>query len=127
MDALGAGADGDALGGQDVADRLGDVGVFVGDQARTLLDHGDLRAETAEGLGELEADVAAADHDQVFGQGVEREEGAVVQRPHPIDAGQVRDGGAGADVEEDLRGREPPVADGDLARAGRAGPGRRSA
>ena len=119
-DALGAGAHRDAFGGEDLADRLGDVGVLVGDQARTLLDHGDGGAEAAEGLGELEADVAAADDDQVLGQGVEGEQRAVGQRGDPVDAGQVRHRGAGADVEEDAPGGERAVADRDAC-AGRSG------
>ena len=41
------------------------------DQARTLLDDGDLRAEAAIHLAELEADVAAADDDQMLGQKVD--------------------------------------------------------
>ena len=59
---------------EDAAHGLGDVGVLAADQPRPLLDHRDLGAEAAEGLGELEADVAAADHDEVAGQRVEGEE-----------------------------------------------------
>ena len=47
------------------------------DQPRALLDHGDRGAEAAEGLGELEADVAAADDHQVPRQRVEREQRGV--------------------------------------------------
>ena len=48
--------------------RVGDVGVLAGDQPRRHLDHGDLGAEAAVHLRELQPDVAAADDDQVLGQ-----------------------------------------------------------
>ena len=46
---------------------------------RPLLDHRHLGAQAAEGLGELEADVAAADDDEVAGQLFEREHAGVVE------------------------------------------------
>ena len=54
-----------------------------------LLDDRHLGAEAAERLGELEADVAAADDDEVAGQLVEREQRCVVERRHVADAGEV--------------------------------------
>ena len=56
----------DALGLEDLLHRLRDVLVLARDQARRHLDDGDRAAEAAEHLPELEADVAAADHDQVL-------------------------------------------------------------
>ena len=93
----------DALGLEDAAHRLGDVRVLAADQVRRLLDQGDLGAEAAVALRELEADVAAADHHEVGGQLVEREDAGVGQRRDVAHPGQAGDGGAGADVEEDAR------------------------
>ena len=109
-DALRAGAHRDAVRLQDAADGLGDVRVLAADQARALLDHGDGGAEAVESLGELEADVAAADHDEVAGQRVEGEDRFVVERRHVVHPRQVGARRAGADVQEDARGRKLAVA-----------------
>ena len=93
-DAFGMGADADALVLEDAAHGLGDVGVLAADDLRALLDDGDLGAEAAEGLGELEADVAAADDDEVAGQLVEGEQRAVVEGRDVADAGEVGERGA---------------------------------
>ena len=65
-DALGVEPHRDALGLEDVADRVRDVLVLAPDQPRPLLDHRHLAAEAAEHLGEFEADIAAADHHQML-------------------------------------------------------------
>ena len=62
---VGGGADRDAFGLEDLAHRLRDVLVFAADQPRRLLDDRHLGAEAAVHLRELEADVAAADDDQM--------------------------------------------------------------
>ncbi len=56
-----------ALAFQDVADPGGDVVVLARQELRHLLDHGDLSAEAPVHLRELEADIAAADDDEVLG------------------------------------------------------------
>ena len=78
-DALRVGADAHALVLEDAAHGLRDVGVLAADDLGPLLDHRHLGAQAAEGLGELEADVAAADDDEVAGQLFEREHAGVVE------------------------------------------------
>ena len=79
----------DALGLEDLADRRGDVLVFALDQAIAHLDDGDLAAEAAEHLPELEPDVAAADDDEVLGDEVDVHHRAVGEERHLVDAGHV--------------------------------------
>ncbi len=75
-----AGDDRDAFVGENLLDGRGDVGVFTWRKPRSPpLEHGDARAEPAIHLGELEADVAAADDHQMFGQGVEFEDATLVR------------------------------------------------
>src|SRR5262245_29989664 len=72
-DALGARANGDAFFDQNLSDRLRDVFVLLARKPRAFLDDGDLGAETAIHLGELEADVASADDNQMLGDTIERD------------------------------------------------------
>jgi len=109
-DAFGVEADVDAFALEDVEDGGGDVFVFVEDKALGALDDGDLGAEAAVHLAKLDADVTAADDDEVFGEGVEREEACVGEEGDFVNAGEVGDGGAAAYVEEDLFGFEDVVA-----------------
>ena len=55
------------------------------------LDDGDLAAEAAEHLAELEADVAAADDDEMLGEEVELHHRAVGQVGDRVDARQIRE------------------------------------
>ena len=80
---------------------------------RHLFDDGDFAAEAAIHLSELDADVAAADDDEMLGQEVDLEHGGVVEVLDLVDAGEIGGGGAAAYVEEDLRGFEEIVADAD--------------
>src|SRR5260221_7698986 len=66
--ALGARFDDDALVAQDVRHALRHVGVFARDDSRHLLDDRHPRPEPPEHLTELEADVAAADDNEVLGE-----------------------------------------------------------
>ena len=79
-----------------------------------LFDDGDFAAEAAEDLCEFEADVAAADDDEVARQGVEFEDADVGEVGDFVDAGKVGDDGAAADVDEDLIGGEEIVVDADF-------------
>ena len=74
----------DALRLEDVADRVRDVLVLARDQPRPLFHDRHRRSEPAKHLRELEADVAAADDDEVPRQGVELKQRRVGQRPHLI-------------------------------------------
>ena len=118
---IGVGQDADAFVLQDLADRLRDVRVLARDQPLVALDDGHLAAEAPVHLAELQADVAAAEDHQVRGQEVDGHHRGVVEIGHGIDAGERRDVGATADVDEDLVGREPLVADRHLLRPDEAG------
>ena len=61
---LGVEQDYDAVLAQDVGDRFGYVRVFAAHQLSAPFYDGDLAAETPEHLGELQPDVAAAEHEQ---------------------------------------------------------------
>ena len=78
-------------------------------------DHGDLAAEAAEHLAELEADVAAADHDEMARAGSRhRIIELLVRYVDLVDAGHRRHDGAAADIDEDRSARQPLVADADF-------------
>ena len=94
--------------------------VLARDDARAHLAHRDLRAEAAEDLRELEADVAAADHHQVLGQVVEFEDAAVVERVDLIEPRHRGPQWGAADVEEDARRGVGGIADLHRARPGEA-------
>ena len=61
----------DAFRLQDLLHRGRDILVVAGDQAISHLDDGDAASEAAIHLGELQADIAAADDHQVLGQEVD--------------------------------------------------------
>jgi hypothetical protein len=65
-DGLRRGQDRDPVLAQDSGDLVRDVLVLDHHQARGALDDGDLAAEPAEHLPELQPDVAAAEDDQVL-------------------------------------------------------------
>ena len=60
-------------------------------EARAHLDDGDLAAEAAEDLRELDADVAATDDDEMARKGVEFEDADVGEEGDLVDAGQIGD------------------------------------
>jgi hypothetical protein len=120
-DALGAGADGDALPEEDLPDRLRDVLVLAGDEPRRLLDDGHLRPEAPVHLAELEADVGATDDNQVFGHPIQAEDGGVGEVGHVADAGHVRHYGTTSHIDEDARRLEDLAARAESVRPLEAG------
>ena len=106
---------------QDLLDGCRDVLVLPRCQPRTLLDHGDTRAEPAVHLRELKGDVAASDDHQMFRHRVEFEDADV---GHVVDFGQSRHIGShrtATDVEEDLVGLQHTPVDADRVRILKAG------
>ena len=79
-DAIGFEADFDPLGFERFADRLGDILILAGNQARHFFHDRHCGAEAPEYLRELEPDVASSDDDEALGQGVEFEQRRVCQR-----------------------------------------------
>src|SRR5262249_12770560 len=88
----------------------GDVGIFAWNQARGMFEYGDPAAETAEQLRELEADITAADDDEMLRQKVDVHHRRGGPIPGPIDAGDRRNKGAASHIEKDFFGRENRVA-----------------
>ena len=72
-------------------------------EVRTSLHDGHRAAEAAIHLCELEADVAAADDEQMLGQEIDVHHGGVGVVGDLIEAGHVGNGGAAADVDENPR------------------------
>src|SRR5882672_5415610 len=118
--ALGAGADHDTLALENGADFGGDVVVFARQELVEFLDHGDFGAEAAVGLRKLEADIAAADDDEVLGHAVHFHYRAVGQVGHLADSGEFGHERAAADVEEDPGGLQRPAVHVEGARGGEA-------
>jgi len=102
LDALDPGLqqDGDSLIAEQLEHGRCDVGVFAAGQLRAPLDDGHVRAETAHGLGQFKPDVAAADHDEVLWAPIETEELHVGHRLGRREAGQLRHGRVGAQIQE---------------------------
>jgi hypothetical protein len=91
----------DALVFHQLPERVGHVGVLSFEQPRAVLDDRDAAAEAPHGLGEFQADVAAAEDDEVLGQafqvqGLDVRHGCGSGQP-----GHVGYTSAGADVDED--------------------------
>jgi hypothetical protein len=98
----GAGDDVDAFVVEELLDGFRDVGVFAVGEGGVALDDGDAGAEATHGLSELEADVASADDEEMFGKDVEFEGFDVSERTRFEEAGDGFEGGAGAGGEEDF-------------------------
>ena len=94
----------DAVLAQDVGHRVGHVGVLAGQQPLAALHDRHLAAEAAEHLAELQADVAAAQHEQVLRHRVQLHDRGRVQRRHAVEPRQRRRGGPRAGVDEDQLG-----------------------
>jgi hypothetical protein len=77
-----------------------DVGVLAHQQPLSLLTDRDSRSKAGHRLGELERDVAAAQDEQVFRQGVEVEKFDMGHSRRRLEPREVRLRGEGAEVEE---------------------------
>ena len=114
----------DAVAAQDVAERLAERRGLAREDVRAALDQRDLAAEAADGLGQLDADGAAAEHEQPARDRLHR--GRLAVGPEAVEVAQPgdrRDDGVGAVREHDVRGRVARAADLDRAGAGEpAGP-----
>ena len=97
----------DAFALEDLEDRRRHVLVLAANQPIAHLDDGDLAAEAPEHLAELEADVAAADDDEMLGDEVDVHHRAVGEERHVVEPGHGGNERAAADVDEDALGGEP--------------------
>jgi len=98
----------DAVFYKDRADRIGDVQVLSGSELRGLLKHGYSAAEAPEGLCHFEADIAAAEHNQMPGNPIELKRLDMSQRNCATQPGNVGDGGVRAEIEKDALCLEAP-------------------
>ena len=92
--------------------------VFTIDEAGAFLDDGDLAAESAKHLTELETDVTAADDDEMRRRGVQRQHRAVGEIRHLVQALERRSRGTSADVDEDSFSPQSTGSDEHLVRGG---------
>src|SRR5262249_50749942 len=115
-DAFGIGANLDALAAQDRFNRRRDVGIFAPDQSRPFFDYGHQAAEAAIHLGELEADIAAADDDQVPGKRFQLEDGSVGEVGDVVDTGHGWHDAATADIDENAIGADERLTDANFLR-----------
>ncbi len=88
------------------------VRIFPVEKARAALDDRDAAAEPPHRLGEFQADVAAAEDDEVVGQAFQVQGFDVRHRPGGGEPGHVGNAGAGADVDEDTLAPQQPRAAG---------------
>ena len=102
LQAFGAQMQSDAFGFQDVGDCSGRVLVLARDQARRHLDHRHLTAEAAVDLREFQADVAAADDDQVRRHEIDLQHRAVGEIGDLVETRNVGHKGTPANIDEDL-------------------------
>src|SRR5262245_30747239 len=84
--------------------RIRDIGIFVFDHARRHLDDRDLASKASEHLSELEADVAAADDDQVRRKEIHFHHRGIVEIGDIVNAGQIRRDRAPTDIKKYLIG-----------------------
>ena len=82
--------EGDAFAFEHRLDRGRHLLVLAGDDARRHLDDGDAAAEAPVHLRELEADVAAADDDQVLGQEIDVHHARAGEERNVADAFELR-------------------------------------
>ncbi len=97
--ARGASANVDALAGENVHDGGGHVLVLARHETRGRLDDRDLGSEAAENLGELEPDVAAAEHDEAARYGLEVHDRLICQVIDRFEAGDRRNNRPSTDVD----------------------------
>jgi hypothetical protein len=107
---------------EDLLDAGGNVRVFVGEQLIVALHHGDVAAEAAEHLRELETDVAASENQQMLRDVRQLHDGGRIERRDLVEALESGAGRPAAAVDEYEIGVEAlpaaavqRAADGDLA------------
>jgi hypothetical protein len=89
----------------------GNVGIFAAGKLRSGLDDRHLAAEAAIGLRQLQADIAAAEDDQMAGQSVELERLDIGERCRTGEAWDVGDRRVRPEIEHHaVAGQQPPAA-----------------
>ncbi len=101
--------------------RVLDIRVLTNDQVVGMLKDRNLRSEAPVHLGELQADIAAAHHDEVLRNHVERHHRGVRQKRRGLDSGPIGDGGAPAGIDEDPGRRQGLAVDAHFPGRGKRG------
>src|SRR5262249_13302400 len=96
--------------------RLAHVGVLARQELTAAVDDGDPAAEAAEHLPELQADVPAAQDEQVLRQLSQLEDALVGQVADPVEPRDGWDGWPGAGVDEDALALQLLLADAEAVR-----------
>ena len=102
-DAFGAGADMNAFPLEDIANFLGNIRIFAPDQPVAFLDDGHVGAHTAIDLREFEADIAAADDNEMARKLIQPDDRAIGQVGNRVYAREIRYGGPATDIQENPR------------------------
>src|SRR5262249_25581173 len=105
----------DALTRQNVLDCGGDLGVLALHNTWSHFDDRHLRPESPKHLPKLEADIAAADDDEVLRGRVEIHHRAICEERSRVESRQWRRRRPPADVDEDPVGAQNTIVDDDLA------------
>src|ERR1700675_3034801 len=92
----------DAVLLQDCQNFIGDVRVFATKQLRSLLRDGHAAAKAAEKLAEFKPDVAAADDEEMLGDGVEFHDGRAIEIRNALQTFERRYGSAAPRVDEEF-------------------------
>ncbi len=107
-DAFGIQPDIDALALDDVFDRRRHVVILVANQPRRHFDDRYLAAKAAVHLAEFEADIAAADNDEMVRQKIDVHHRRIRQVGHFVSAGHWRHQRPAADIDKDPLSAQPP-------------------
>src|SRR5215471_5264061 len=107
-DAFGIQPDLDTLALDDVFDRRRHVLVLMANQPRRHFDDRYLAAKAAVHLAKFEADVAAADNDEMARQKIDVHNRRIRQIGHFVYAGHRRHQRPPADIDKDLSSAQPP-------------------
>jgi hypothetical protein len=118
FDAGGAGVEEklDAFGFESFLELGSNFGIFAGNDLRASVENGDAAPEAAKHLSEFKADVAAAENEQVIGNGSELHDGLVGEIRDIFEAGNRWNVWVAAGVDEDFFTFEEIIANLELMR-----------
>src|SRR5512139_106632 len=111
----------DTFATQDFGDRRRNIFVFACDQAWREFNDGYLASEAPVDLCKLQADIAAAQDDQMRRQKIDVHHRAVCEVANLIESGNGRRQGSSTDIDENPRGLQVLISDPDRMRAGKSG------
>jgi hypothetical protein len=106
----------DAFGFECFLEFGGNFRILAGNNLRAVVKDGDAAAVAAEHLAEFEADVTTTEHEQVLRHSCELHDAFVGEIGDGLEAGDLRNRGTTAGIDEDFVAFEQVVADSDLMR-----------